>query len=210
MLINIFQVLFTALGIAIAYFFAFGMNFVGGAIAWRLPIAAQILPAIVISIVLLGLPETPRWLIERGRMDEALEVMCQVYGTGPDDEYISTEKAAILEALEIENQNPFLWSNVFKKDRVQTGWRVCLAIMSLIFNQASFGLAGSVYHKCELTDRSCRVSMLLSSTSQLSWRSMWACRGTCLLLPGVALTSHSLPGPWCPAYSWTGLDAENR
>ncbi|KAJ3532419.1 hypothetical protein NM208_g8442 [Fusarium decemcellulare] len=93
------EVLFTALGIAVAYFFAFGMDFVGGAIAWRLPIAAQILPAIVISIVLFGLPETPRWLIERGRVDEAVEVMCQV------------------------------------QDRVQTGWRVCLALMALSFNQ---------------------------------------------------------------------------
>ncbi|KAI5241320.1 hypothetical protein E4T43_05601 [Aureobasidium subglaciale] len=105
------EVLFTALGIAVAYFFAFGMNFVGGAVAWRLPIAAQILPAIVISIVLFGLPETPRWLIERGRMDEATRVMCQVYGTGPEDEYIVTENAAIIEALEFESANPFSWKH---------------------------------------------------------------------------------------------------
>ncbi|KAI5196697.1 putative Myo-inositol transporter 1 [Aureobasidium subglaciale] len=131
------EVLFTALGIAVAYFFAFGMNFVGGAVAWRLPIAAQILPAIVISIVLFGLPETPRWLIERGRIDEATKVMCQVYGTGPEDEYIVTEKAAIIEALEFESANPFSWKHVLKKDRVQTGWRVWLAILALSFNQWS-------------------------------------------------------------------------
>ena len=93
------QVLFTALGIAVAYFFAFGMDFVGGAIAWRLPIAIQILPAIIISIILFGLPETPRWLIEHGRVDEAVEVMCKVYGSPPDDEYIVNEKKGILEVL---------------------------------------------------------------------------------------------------------------
>ncbi|THY10042.1 putative Myo-inositol transporter 1, partial [Aureobasidium pullulans] len=131
------EVLFTALGIAVAYFFAFGMNFVGGAVAWRLPIAAQILPAVVISIVLFGLPETPRWLIERGRIEEATQVMCQVYGTGPEDEYIVAEKAAIIEALEIENANPFRWTHVLRKDRVQTGWRVWLAVLALTFNQWS-------------------------------------------------------------------------
>lgn len=111
------------------------MDFVGGVIAWRLPIALQILPAIAISIVLFGLPETPRWLIERGRIDEAVEVMCKVYGAGPDDEYVRTEKAAIIHALELENQNPFSWAKVFKRDRVQTGWRVFLAILALNFNQ---------------------------------------------------------------------------
>ncbi|THX23338.1 putative Myo-inositol transporter 1 [Aureobasidium pullulans] len=131
------EVLFTALGIAVAYFFAFGMNFVGGAVAWRLPIAAQILPAVIISIVLFGLPETPRWLIERGRIEEATQVMCQVYGTGPEDEYIVAEKAAIIEALEIENANPFRWTHVLRKDRVQTGWRVWLAVLALTFNQWS-------------------------------------------------------------------------
>lgn len=129
------QVLFTALGIAVAYFFAFGMNYVGGPIAWRLPIAAQILPALLISIVLFGLPETPRWLIEQGRTDDAVKVMCQVYGAPPDDEYIVVEKAAILETLELERQNPFRWAHVFKQDRLQTGRRVLLAIAALSFNQ---------------------------------------------------------------------------
>lgn len=129
------QVLFTALGIAVAYFFAFGMDFVGGAIAWRLPIAIQILPAIIISIILFGLPETPRWLIEHGRVDEAVEVMCKVYGSPPDDEYIVNEKKGILEVLELERQSPFSWANVFKKDRVHTGWRVFIACLGLSFNQ---------------------------------------------------------------------------
>ncbi|KAH0287583.1 general substrate transporter [Aureobasidium namibiae CBS 147.97] len=131
------EVLFTALGIAVAYFFAFGMNFVGGAVAWRLPIVAQILPAIIISVVLFGLPETPRWLIERGRVQKAVDVMCQVYGAGPEDAYIVSEKAAILETLEFEAADPFKWTNILKKDRVHTGWRVWLAVLALSFNQWS-------------------------------------------------------------------------
>jgi hypothetical protein len=131
------QVLFTALGIAVAYFFSFGMDFVGGAVAWRLPIAMQIAPAIVISVVLLGLPETPRYLIEKGRVDEAVEVMCRVYGGTPEDEYIITEKHQILRALELEAQNPFSWMHTFKTDRVRTGKRLALAVAALSFNQVS-------------------------------------------------------------------------
>ena len=39
--------LFVGVGIVTAYFFAYGMSFVGGAIAWRLPIAMQIVFALV-------------------------------------------------------------------------------------------------------------------------------------------------------------------
>ena len=39
--------LFVGVGIVIAYFFDFGLSFVGGPIAWRLPIACQVLFAIV-------------------------------------------------------------------------------------------------------------------------------------------------------------------
>ncbi|KAJ4029065.1 hypothetical protein NW756_006185 [Fusarium oxysporum] len=129
------EVLFTALGIAVAYFFAFGMDFVGGAVAWRLPIAAQTLPAILISIVLFGLPETPRYLMARGNVEEAIVVMCQVYNLSADDESVQREKNEILAALEVEGDAKAHWSSLFKKDRVQTGWRVCLAVLALSFNQ---------------------------------------------------------------------------
>ena len=40
----------------------FGMSYAGGAIAWRLPIAVQLIFAIVVIILLFGLPESPRYL----------------------------------------------------------------------------------------------------------------------------------------------------
>ena len=73
--------------------------------------------------------------MEYGRVDEAVEVMCKVYGAPPDDEYIVNAKRGILEALEIERQSPFSWANVFKKDRVHTGRSIILAFLGLSFNQ---------------------------------------------------------------------------
>lgn len=115
------------------------MNFVDGEVAWRVPIAVQIIPAIIVSIILIGLPETPRWLIQQGRDDEAVEVMCKVFNAPPDDSYIQSEKSSILEALEIENADPFRWSKVFRKDAVRTGWRVFLACLVLTMNQVCPG-----------------------------------------------------------------------
>jgi hypothetical protein len=114
------------------------MSFVAGPIAWRLPIACQILPAIVVSVILFGLPESPRYLIQKGLNDEAVAVMCQVYNVQPNDEYVMNEKAAIIHALAVENENPFQWSKIYKKDKVQTGWRLFLACLVLFMNQVCY------------------------------------------------------------------------
>ncbi|KAH8749057.1 general substrate transporter, partial [Hyaloscypha sp. PMI_1271] len=129
------EVLFTGLGVTIAYFFDYGMSFVDGPIAWRLPIACQTIFAFVIIILIFGLPETPRWLIQQGRVDEAVEVMSKVFNAPNTDPFIVVEKEAILNAVAIESSAPFMWSKLFHRDPLQTGWRVFLACLVLFMNQ---------------------------------------------------------------------------
>jgi putative MFS transporter len=69
------------------------MWFVGAAVAylvgeilmqfdegWRWMLASAALPALVIVLLRLGTPESPRWLLKQGREDEANEVLRKVYG----------------------------------------------------------------------------------------------------------------------------------
>jgi hypothetical protein len=113
------------------------MSFVDGPIAWRLPIACQTIFAFVIIILIFGLPETPRWLIQQGRVDEAVEVMSKVFNAPNTDPFIVAEKEAILNAVAIESSAPFMWSKLFHRDPLQTGWRVFLACLVLFMNQVS-------------------------------------------------------------------------
>jgi hypothetical protein len=53
--------LFVGVGIVIAYFFDYGMSFVGGPISWRLPIACQCIFAIMVIGMVFGVPESPRY-----------------------------------------------------------------------------------------------------------------------------------------------------
>jgi MFS family permease len=46
--------LFVGVGIVIAYWFDYGMSFTAGPIAWRLPIACQIVFAVVSALYLVG------------------------------------------------------------------------------------------------------------------------------------------------------------
>lgn len=43
--------------------------------AWRIPSLLQVVPGLCCIAILLFVPESPRWLISRGRHDEALEIL---------------------------------------------------------------------------------------------------------------------------------------
>lgn len=148
--------LFVGVGIVIAYFFDYGMSFTdGGPIAWRLPIACQILFAIVsivtpaipnsqvltdesqlVIIIVFGVPESPRYLYKEGRDEEALQILCDVYDRTPDDPKIAKEQKDVLDALALERiHGEYKWSQLFKRDEVQTGRRVLLAYGMQFMNQ---------------------------------------------------------------------------
>ena len=55
------------------------MNF-GGAEAWRLALSSTAIIGALLFIIRLGTPESPRWLIGKGRRQEADRVIKQVYG----------------------------------------------------------------------------------------------------------------------------------
>lgn len=111
------------------------MSFVGGPIAWRLPIALQAAMAIAVIILVFALPESPRWLFHHRRDEEAVEVLCAVYDKTPDDEFIVAEKRAILQALDIESEAQRSFFSAFKNDDSKTGYRVFLAWLIQLMNQ---------------------------------------------------------------------------
>jgi len=73
--------LFVGVGIVIAYFFDFGLSFVGGPIAWRLPIACQVIFAIV-SVHALSLSLS----LHRSRTDKCRlsSLRCLAFQSRPD------------------------------------------------------------------------------------------------------------------------------
>ncbi|KAF2009723.1 putative Myo-inositol transporter 1 [Aaosphaeria arxii CBS 175.79] len=128
--------LFVGVGIVIAYWFDYGMSFAGGQIAWRLPIACQILFAFLVIAMVPGLPESPRYLYKHGQNEAALKILCDVYDGTPDTPKIAKENKDVLEALKVEQEHgEYRWSQLLKRDEVQTGRRVLLAYFMQFMNQ---------------------------------------------------------------------------
>lgn len=141
------EVMFVGIGIVIAYWFDFGMAYAGGPIAWRLPIAFQIVFALFVIALVFGLPESPRWLFNHGQKEEALRTLCEVHDKDPTDPDIITEMEVIEQAIAMDRENIHNRSliSIFKKDTIRTRYRVFLAWGIQFMNQAG-GINLIVYY----------------------------------------------------------------
>ncbi len=93
---------------------------------WRWMFAAGILPSMIFALMLLAIPESPRWLIEKHQDDKARRILAKVAG----EPFAAAECAAIREALAGEQGT---WRELFSpRLAVPLGLGVALAILQQI------------------------------------------------------------------------------
>jgi MFS family permease len=64
-------------GIAIAYWIDFAFSWLEpSTVSWRFPIAFQMVFALPLLAFIMELPESPRWLLLKGKEEEAISVVC--------------------------------------------------------------------------------------------------------------------------------------
>lgn len=73
------------------------------AFSWRLSIGMAAVPALLMLILMLGLPESPRWLVKHGDRDTARRVLERIRAGGAD---IGTELDGIIDVVEQESRAP--------------------------------------------------------------------------------------------------------
>lgn len=70
--------------------------------SYRIPIGIQFAWGIILGGGLLFLPDSPRYFVKRGRLDEATASLCRLRGQPADSEYIQVELAEIVANEEYE------------------------------------------------------------------------------------------------------------
>ncbi|KAI0794026.1 MFS monosaccharide transporter [Fomes fomentarius] len=72
--------------------------------AWRIPIAIQFIWAFILSVGMFYLPESPRWLIKKGRDEQAARALSRLTSLPKDDPEVETELNDIRTALQEEQK----------------------------------------------------------------------------------------------------------
>ncbi|KAE9405224.1 general substrate transporter [Gymnopus androsaceus JB14] len=75
------------IGIMLSYWvnYSVSKNLKSSPLQWRLPFGVQIIPGALFLIAMLFQPESPRWLVEKGKYDQAARTLAHVARTTPED-----------------------------------------------------------------------------------------------------------------------------
>ncbi|CAK1365057.1 unnamed protein product [Cercospora beticola] len=147
-------------GVMLSYWIDLGFSFLEpSTISWRFPIAFQIILALFIVALIPGLPESPRWLVLKGRDAEALEVLTALNDTTEDDPKVQAEFKAVKDTVFEMAQGSFM--DCFKFNRNRNFHRTALAYVNQMFQQIS-GINIITYYAATIFENSIGLSPFLS------------------------------------------------
>ncbi|GKT40645.1 sugar transporter STL1 [Colletotrichum spaethianum] len=138
--------LFTCVGYVLESWINLGFwEFKTGPVTWRPPIAI----AIAFSLIMMGsiylLPESPRWLVMKGRTDQARSIISAFRGLPEDSMEVMAEVAGIEHSLEETTQNAAKLTDMLKMGDDKLAYRFGLCILLQFYQQMSGSNLVSVY-----------------------------------------------------------------
>ncbi|TVY44340.1 Quinate permease [Lachnellula occidentalis] len=94
--------LFFAGGVCVSYWvnFAVIQHVASSTLQWQIPIGLQLVPGGIMGLGMIFVKESPRWLVKRGRREEALKNL--IWVRGGDSDMVQVEFAEIILAQEEE------------------------------------------------------------------------------------------------------------
>ncbi|KAF9892239.1 hypothetical protein FE257_002016 [Aspergillus nanangensis] len=91
-------------GFFIAQWLGYGCFQVDGDFQWRFPLAFQAVPGLIMAGGIWFLSESPRWLVETERFEQAKAVLENLHGDGLNDAFLQAEFREIVDTITAEKQ----------------------------------------------------------------------------------------------------------
>ncbi|KAL4863161.1 hypothetical protein BDV12DRAFT_189884 [Aspergillus spectabilis] len=150
------------LGNVTAQWLNFGLGYIGHqSVSWRFPIAFQIFYAVVTIVLLPWLPDSPRWLIQKGRFEEAKAVAARLHDKDINDpELVALHEASIQHIQHEVEVSKVSWRSLSQSDSLRTRRRVILGMGTQFMQQ--WGGINAINYYLPVVFSSLRVSRRMS------------------------------------------------
>ncbi|KAJ4358805.1 hypothetical protein N0V95_002727 [Ascochyta clinopodiicola] len=170
-------------GVMISYWVGYGFYFLPAgmsysSVRWRFPVAFQSFFTVIVMFMLLYLPDSPRWLLMRGREEEAKDLLARLAGADVDSEVVNIELNNIKEALAAQSYlGTFKMRELLTNGPSQNLRRTLLGIAAQFFQQIC-GINLITYYATFVFENSLGFGPDMS-------RLLAACNGTEYFLAGL-------------------------
>ncbi|QKX61809.1 uncharacterized protein TRUGW13939_08965, partial [Talaromyces rugulosus] len=113
----ILEMALNVFGYCLVNWINYGLSFHEGSIAWRLPISLQLFFMFILFLTIPWLPESPRWLMAHGHVNEARNVLACIENRPTSDPYIETQYDEIRFSIQYEEENAIGWRDMLRGNK---------------------------------------------------------------------------------------------
>ena len=184
----VIELILNIAGFSLSNWITYGFSYVNGPVAWRFPLAFQFIFIFILYGTVPWLPESPRWLIAHGQIEEAEQIIADLEATSTDDAYVITESKEIQWAVTFEREHGVSWWDLL---RGKTGSGKTSTIRRLILgagaqamqqlagiNVTSYYLPTVLIQSVGLDEKLARLLAACNSVSYLAFRSVCVVQST--------------------------------
>lgn len=132
-------------GTMIAYWLDYGLSFVDSSIQWRLPVAMQIVFALIVFLLMIGLPESPRWLVNHEREEEARPIYAALEDVPLTDEIVETRLAHAINDSKRSGGGKMRFSELMTHGKTAHFSRMLIGASTQFFQQFT-GCNAAIYY----------------------------------------------------------------
>ncbi|KAL2221957.1 general substrate transporter [Thermoascus aurantiacus ATCC 26904] len=179
-------------GIMIMFYVSYGCSYIKGTASFRIPWGLQMIPAILLFLGMLLLPESPRWLARKDRWEDCHAVLTLVHGKGdPSSPFVHREFEEIKEMCEFERRNADVsYLELFKPNMIN---RTHVGVFTQIWSQLTgmnvmmyyityvFAMAGLKGNNLLVSSSIQYVINVFCTVPALLWVDRWGRRPTLIL-----------------------------